>query len=126
MSDMKPLCAYVLFATTADKKYIKIDNDGCLAIFEDKISAKTAKKLSPGSDFVKVNYYTEKQVEQLKARVTELEASLVVPKGYKLMPIVSTTVMDLAALASRTDVPDEIWRLMGSFAPAPPSQKIES
>jgi hypothetical protein len=126
MSDIKPLCAYVLFATDSDKEYIKINGDGCLAIFDDELSAKNAKKRCPHTDFKRVSYYTEKQVDQLKARVDALEAILVVPQGWKLMPIVSTTVMDLAALASSTDVPDEIWRLMGSFAPVPPSQKVES
>jgi hypothetical protein len=72
--DIKPLSAYVLFATDADQAYIKINDDGCLAIFEDELSAKTAKKKCPGTDFVQVNYYTEKQVEQLKTRVAELEA----------------------------------------------------
>jgi hypothetical protein len=36
--------------------------------------------------------------------------------------MVSTTVMDLAALALNTDVPDEIWRAMIAAAPQPPKQ----
>jgi hypothetical protein len=47
----------------------------------------------------------------------------VVPKGWRIVPIVSTTVMDLAAIASKTDIPDEIWRLMVFFAPKPPKQE---
>jgi hypothetical protein len=85
MSDMKPLCAYVLFATDAEKKYIKINGDGCLSIFDDELSAKAAKKKCHGTDFVKVNYYTEKQVKQLKARVAELEAQETITQLAELM-----------------------------------------
>jgi hypothetical protein len=75
MSDMKPLSVYVLFAIDADKTYIKMNTDGCLSIFDDELSAENAKKRCPGTDFAQVNYYTEKQLEQLKARLDELEVS---------------------------------------------------
>jgi hypothetical protein len=82
MSDLKPLPVYVLHATDADKAYIKIYKDGCLGIFDDEISAKTAKRRYPGTDVTPVNYYTEKQVAQLKERIVELEARAVVPEWF--------------------------------------------
>ncbi len=72
MSNTKPLDVYVLFA--ADAKYIKIAEDGCLAIFEDEASAKIAKRSSPGSDYKHVNYYSQKQVDQLQSERDELRA----------------------------------------------------
>jgi len=76
MSTLKPLSVYVLFSTDTDDRYIKVNTDGCLAIFEDELSAETAKKRCPGADFKPVNYYTEKQLEQLKVRVAELTTAL--------------------------------------------------
>jgi hypothetical protein len=129
MSNMKPLSVYVLFATDADKKYIKINGDGCLAIFDDELSAETAKKKFPGTDFVQANYYTEKQVEHLKARVSELEASAVVPEGWKPMPANPTDEMiDAGADAInfyRVDVM-RAYEAMVLAAPLPPEQAQES
>jgi hypothetical protein len=76
MNDMKPLSVYVLVATNADQKYIMIDADGCLAIFDNDIYAQIAKKRCPGAELLQANFYTEKQVEQLKARVAELVTAL--------------------------------------------------
>lgn len=84
MTDMAPLGVYVLYATDTDEKYIKIGQDGSLAIFDDEQSAKAVKLSHPKTDYKQVNYYSEKQVkklyhqlEQAQSRVAELDAESV-------------------------------------------------
>jgi hypothetical protein len=62
-------------------------------------------------------------IDNLQDQVSELVASAVVPEGWKLVPMVSTTVMDLAALALSTDVPDDFWKIMIAASPLPPNQE---
>ncbi|MEC8823468.1 MAG: hypothetical protein VX673_05800 [Pseudomonadota bacterium] len=66
MSD-KPLDVYVLYATDAEQRFIKIADDGCLAIFDDEASAKRAKRRNPCTDYEHVNYYSQKQVDKMQA-----------------------------------------------------------
>lgn len=82
MDDINPLSVCVLYATDSDEKYIKIGQDGSLAIFDDEQSAKAVKLSHPKTDYKQVNYYSENQVkklyhqlEQAQARVVELEAA---------------------------------------------------
>jgi hypothetical protein len=85
VSMLDPLRVYVLFDAGADQQYIKMDDAGCLAIYDDELFAETAKKRCPESDFKPVNYYTEKQVDKLQARVAELEAASAVVAEPKLI-----------------------------------------
>lgn len=64
MSD-KPLDVYVLYATDTEQRFIKIAEDGFLAIFDDEASAKRAKRRNPDTDYKHVNYYSQKQVDTL-------------------------------------------------------------
>jgi hypothetical protein len=102
VSDMKPLCVYVLFSDDIEKKYIQIFGNGCLSFFDDELSAETAKKKFPGTDFVQANYYTERQVEQLKARVAELtEALASLRKPWDLTQILGAETRRLVENADR-------------------------
>jgi hypothetical protein len=62
-------------------------------------------------------------LDEQGAILEKLEDSAVVPEGWKLVPMVSTTVMDLAALALSTDVPDDFWKIMIAASPLPPKQE---
>lgn len=75
MSD-NPLDVYVLHATDMEQKFIKVADDGCLAIFDDEASAKRAKRRNPDTDYKQVNYYSQRQVDHMQDRIAELEAEL--------------------------------------------------
>ena len=59
------LVAWVLFDATADKKYIKMHEcDGSLALFDSEADAQRAKRLAPGTDYKRCEYYTAPQPAQ--------------------------------------------------------------
>ena len=56
------LVAWILFDTTTDKKYIKMNPaDGSLAIFDSEEAAIAAKKTHYGTDYKRCEYYSEPQ-----------------------------------------------------------------
>lgn len=56
------LVAWILFDTTTDKKYIKMNPaDGSLAIFDTEEAAIAAKKLHYGTDYKRCEYYSAPQ-----------------------------------------------------------------
>lgn len=53
------LVAWILFDTTTDKKYIKMNPaDGSLAIFDSEEAAEAAKRLTRGTDYKRCEYYS--------------------------------------------------------------------
>lgn len=78
------LVVWILYDATADKKYIKMNPaDGSLAIFDSEEAAMTAKKLHPGTDYKRCEYYSvpqptpevEKLVEALEYLMEKYPAS---------------------------------------------------
>ena len=56
------LVAWILYDTTTDKKYIKLNPaDGSLAIFDNEEAAITAKKQNYGTDYARCEYYSTPQ-----------------------------------------------------------------
>ncbi len=60
------LVAWILFDTTTNKKYIKMNPaDGSLAIFDTEEAAMAAKKLHSGTDYKRCEYYSAPQPEPM-------------------------------------------------------------
>lgn len=74
------LVAWILYDATADKKYIKMDpTNGSLAIFDSEEAAMAAKRLYPGTDYKRCEYYstpqpTPNKLNADREQVTEVEA----------------------------------------------------
>ena len=72
------LVAWFLYDATADVKYIKMNpTDGSLAIFDTEEAAMAAKRLHPGTDYKRCEYYSNpKPAPEVTKLVEALEGFL--------------------------------------------------
>ena len=67
------LVAWILYDTTTDKKYIKMNPaDGSLAIFDSEEAAIAAKKTHYGTDYKRCEYYSAPAVQEVFCEDTVL------------------------------------------------------
>lgn len=65
------LVVWVLYDATADKKYIKANDDGALAIFDSEAAARRARAMNQGSDYKRCEYYTAPQPAEQQPTISD-------------------------------------------------------